>query len=106
MPRRRCTAFRVSPPVTSALGDGVGWRAVGLAAADARKQAPPDDIAARDTWLAEPLHGLRTHALIAVARSRIRWFAAACEELNSPPPCRRAAVAEGDKGNSVCKKGG
>jgi hypothetical protein len=49
MPRRRCTAFRVSPPVTSAPSDGVGWRAGGLAAADARKQAPPDDFATRDT---------------------------------------------------------
>ena len=105
MQRRRCTVLRISSPVASAPSDDVGRRAKSLAAASARIRAQPDDFAARDIWLAEPPHGPRTHALKAVARSRIRWFAAACEGLNNPPPCRRAAIAVGDKGNSVCKGG-
>jgi hypothetical protein len=35
----------------------------------------------------------------------MRWLAAACERLNSPPPRRRVAEAAGEKGKSVCKGG-
>ena len=48
MQRRRCTVLRLSSPVASALSDDVGRRAKGLAAANARIRAPPDDIATHD----------------------------------------------------------